>query len=447
MNLKAKLNHINTNLHFGSPFLWWSSSIIFVSIAIFALNILTPFIADDLAYIYYFGAGQPKSIDNFSDLVGSQINHYNMWGGRVVVHGIAQTLLQLPLAVLAILKTCVYLVFVYLIYKHITGYNKSHSLSLFWLINLGIWFFIPSFGDTILWTTGSANYLWGTSIILCFLLPYRLHKPQQICTKWQTFIYSILMLALGVIAGCTNENTAAGMLVIATLFVYVAYMESKKISQPLSFGITGALLGYVVMIIAPGNFSRTSAGVTITSIVKQLIFSTYELLFTYGWLLIIILTLATIYYKTEQIRSLRTNTLKQTSIYFTGAMVAIYVMILSPQFPERAWFGVVSFLFIVLGIFVYSLQANTIVKQLKTYSIIIGSAAFLLSYAFALTDILKVNKESKQRILIAKEARAKGQEKAYFNRINIQSRYVHNEDEESNFLLSYYYDIFIEYNK
>ena len=40
------------------------------------------------------------------------------------------------------------------------------------MINLLIWLFVPTFGQTILWETGAANYLWGGIIIISFLSMY-----------------------------------------------------------------------------------------------------------------------------------------------------------------------------------------------------------------------------------------------------------------------------------
>ncbi len=137
----------------------WIIVIVSVFGAILFLNILTPLISDDFAYLFIYG--EQVRAQTLSDIVQSQVNHYYMWGGRSVVHFIAQVLLLLPAFVADLLNTLIYMGYIFLIYLHIKGRGGKHSLSLFILINLAVWFFQPVIGDTIFWITGAANYLWG----------------------------------------------------------------------------------------------------------------------------------------------------------------------------------------------------------------------------------------------------------------------------------------------
>lgn len=72
----------------------------------------------------------------------------------------------------------------------------------------------PAFGQSFLWSTGAANYLYGILIILCFLIPYRI----QIKCKSKRYpmpleiTFAIIYLFLGIIAGWTNENTSVAMI-------------------------------------------------------------------------------------------------------------------------------------------------------------------------------------------------------------------------------------------
>jgi hypothetical protein len=154
-----------------------------------------------------------------------------MWGGRSVVHFIAQVLLMLPKYIADLLNTLVYLSYISLIYLHIKGSAKN-SILLFLMVNLGVWFLQPVLGDTVFWLTGSANYLWGTWLILLFLLPFRLYRG-RISTPILQILYSICIFILGILAGWTNENTAAAMLVI--IIGFFIYYRSHKWSIP--FGL------------------------------------------------------------------------------------------------------------------------------------------------------------------------------------------------------------------
>lgn len=405
------------------------------------LNILTPMIGDDLAYLYIFGT--KESVSSIGDIIHSQVNHYKWWGGRSVVHAIAQALLQMPSLVADVLNTMVYIGFAFLIYFHIKGRSAKHSLSLFVLINLAIWFLMPMYGDTILWLTGSANYLWGTSIILLFLLPYRLYDG----TKWSTtkhILMSILLFVFGIVAGWTNENTVAGMIVVILLLLL--YFRAQKWNIPPAFfiGIAGVLIGYAIMILAPGNLfrARHTPDTTIMMIFYRAFLYTKYLFVNYGALIILYIVSFILLEKNTSNKS----PINLSFIYIIGVLAAIYAMIFSPQFPPRAWFGVISYLLIALGIILYHLDWNTEnLKKMRFSLIFVAFVAFLFSSFDATKDIYRAQQVSKERLELAKTAVAAGDEVCFFERFVPHTRYVHGEDEETNMLLSYYYGIFIEY--
>lgn len=243
---------------------WYSTLWFFVIALSFAillfLNILTPLISDDITYLFVFG--ETDRISSIADVIQSQINHYYMWGGRSVVHFIAQVLLMLPSYVADILNTMMYLVYVSLIYYHIKGKDRKNSLSLFVLINMAIWFFQPVFGDTILWTTGASNYLWGTTIILLFLIPYRIYNGTESKLSLN-LVLACTLFVWGVMAGWTNENTAGAMILMVVLFLL--YYRSNRWRVPVwgVFGLIGSLIGFSIMILAPGNFERAGGATSL----------------------------------------------------------------------------------------------------------------------------------------------------------------------------------------
>lgn len=421
-------------------FLWALVVLACFGIILF-LNVLTPMIGDDLAYLYIFGTKEP--VGGIGDIIDSQVNHYKWWGGRSVVHVIAQALLQLPNLLADVLNALVYIGFAFLIYFHIKGRGTKHSLSLFVLINLAIWFLIPMFGDTILWLTGSANYLWGTSIILLFLLPYRLYEGK----KWSTqkhILMSILLFVFGIVAGWTNENTVAGMIVMILLLLLYFHAQKWNIPPAFFIGIVGILIGYAIMILAPGNLfrARHTPDTTIMLVLYRAFLYTKYLFVNYGVLIILYLVSFILLEKNTSNKS----SIKLSFIYIIGALAAIYAMIFSPQFPPRAWFGVVSYLLIALGMILYHLDWNNeSLKKVRFSLILISFVAFLFSSFDATRDIYRAQQVSKERLELAKAAVVVGDEVCYFERFVPNTTYVHGEDEETHMLLSYYYGIFIEY--
>lgn len=421
----------------------WSFCLLLVFSLILLLNILTPYIADDFVYQLIFGT--KEYVTNVGDIFESQLNHYDKWGGRSVVHFIAQVLLLLPPFLADVLNSMAYLLFVYLIYLHIIGKKGRHSLSLFVLINLAAWFFMPMFGDTVLWITGSANYLWGTTILLLFLLPYRFYNG-VVNDKKKAFV-TIVMLLAGVIAGWTNENTVAGMIVIILLLFLYYRSQGWKIPLAYIVGLLGVVIGYSLMILAPGNFKRggEAIGLDLFVILYRFVTYTQSLFVEYGYLLMIYVLLAVIMDRLpKKEASVKISYLSY--IYLIGGLIAIYAMLLSPQFPLRAWFGLITFFLIALGMLFYRITAQeSAFKVIRGTLILLGSVIFLFSFTLASKDIYRMYRIDKERILLVEEAKKNKLKECVFYMNRPQTRYLHAEDIDGNHLLVHHYGIHIEY--
>lgn len=110
--------------------------------------------------------------------------------------------------------------------------------------------------QNILWLVGSCNYLWGTTLVLLFLLLYRLNLDVK-CKN--SIIIAILMLIFGIMAGWTNENNAAALLIILVLFSVYRLYNKKNITIWHISGFIGALIGFLFMILASGNSIRSES--------------------------------------------------------------------------------------------------------------------------------------------------------------------------------------------
>ena len=317
--------------------------------AIFAmmlvLNFLTPLIADD--YSYSFGLYN-KRITSITDIVLKQIDHYLTWGGRTVAHSLANFFLMYSKMLFNVLNSFVYTVLVYLIYKHAQTTKEEKPLMLI-LIHLGLYFLTPVFGQNCIWLIGSCNYLWTTVIILSFLLMYR-EKDK----KKDTVVLTLGMFLLGVIAGWTNENTAFGLIVVTALSMF-AYKGKNKLPKYKIGGLVGTITGFVTMILAPGNYVRSEKFVeetsTIVNLLKITLHATVDIMEFIPVLTILVIVILTIYlYKKKKIDT-------RVWIYLIAAFLTIYGMVLSPTFPERAWFGVVVFLMIGIMTLLYNIES------------------------------------------------------------------------------------------
>lgn len=147
---------------------WQLRMLILVSgFLIFVLNCWTPLFADDYSYSFSRITGEPMS--GFMDMVLSMYDHYMGWGGRILTHFLASIFIFLPKWIFNILNTAVYLAFAWYLYKFATIHSKEPQPVFYALVQLGLWFFLPRYGQNILWLIGSCNYLWAALFILAFI--------------------------------------------------------------------------------------------------------------------------------------------------------------------------------------------------------------------------------------------------------------------------------------
>jgi len=252
---KSKLNKIS----------WQMIFIIFLLI-FFARNLLVPLIADDISYAFIWDGehggnlladiGERQRVESFSDILISQWSHYFYWGGRTVAHLLVQSFVFLGKPLFDVLNVAVFAALVFLLFKVGTNLNFSemNKKYLLWILS-GLWFCTPSFLITMLWLTGSCNYLWMCTLEILFLLPFALKFWQKDFWKkpptWSVPVMSIL----GLLAGWSIEPGAAVTLCLT--FVFLLYFRKEKILQNWQkFGFIFLMIGAAFLILSPGNISR-----------------------------------------------------------------------------------------------------------------------------------------------------------------------------------------------
>lgn len=362
-----------------------------VFIAILMLNLFTPLLNDDFPYSLYKG----KKITSIFTVFKSQYEHYFGWGGRNVVHFIAQTFLMFDKNVFNIFNTIVFILYIYLIYFHAT-FKKEYKVSTLVLILFLAWYFMPSFGETILWLVGTCNYLWGTTIILMFLLPFRMSLVKTIKMNW---FQELLFIVLGLLAGWTNENTSAAMLFMIFLII-IKQAKDKNIKRWQITSYVASIIGFALMILAPGNFGRAKFyvedGNKIVIILKKFLRYTIQANQNVMLLYIILLIIFIINYYYNKDKK---NILIHTAILISGSIVGIYSMLAAPIFPDRAWFGLITFLIIAIAYNFNNLPftKNDCFNMIKLSVCGILLLGFMLEYGKLLEDVININKVYKQR--------------------------------------------------
>lgn len=331
-----------------------------IFIFMFVLNFLTPLIADDFSYSF----GADGRIKNLYDIYNKQVDHYFTWGGRTVAHTIAQIFLLFPKIIFSIANTFAYVLLIYLIYRIVRGKSEDKPILII-AINLLLWFVLPVFGQTCLWLIGSCNYLWTTDIILIFMLKYMENKPTK-----RKILSMVLMFLLGIIAGWTNENTAVGAIFIVVASLFFMKKSKVKLEKWHISGAVGIVIGFILLIAAPGNYARNELFVDNTSVIIRWIYRAVNYSISFVEILkpLILLTIILgsiyVYYK----KKIENNVI----VFLIAVVLTVYSMILSPTFPERAWFGVIIYAIIADMYLLYNVD-----KLNKVYTYIIADVVLV----------------------------------------------------------------------
>ena len=245
----------------------------FVLICIFMffyfLNILHPLsFGDDYLYAFIW-QGQPMhvplpdnagKVSSWQDLLASQQLLYYTWGGRIVGQTLTQLFMWLDKGIFNIFNSLIATLLVIEIYWCANKGNIELCFNwqrVCWIF-FALWAFTPGFNPVFLWLTGSCIYLWTSFLLLLFLLPY-IKKYYAFHEKVGTnYLFSIVMFLLGLISGFGNENCICWIILTLSLFLF-AYRKCRGKEIWMYSGFVGFLLGYALLIFAPGNTARLYA--------------------------------------------------------------------------------------------------------------------------------------------------------------------------------------------
>ena len=346
--------------------------ILFVKMLI--LNFLTPLICDD--YVY-------NTSSSIIDVFKQEYHHYMTWGGRSVAHVIIRTFLMMPKAVFNVLNAALYVGLTFLIYRN-TASKKKPDWLLYLFIIFSIWLYTIGWGQVTLYISATVNYLWGFSIILCFLTPY--HRYIYEDKNFDNKIFPLIgMFFLGMLAGWCNENTSGGAIMFAGIMIIYSKILHKKIEAWMLTGIVGSIIGFLFMVLAPGNYQRISlppyqtSNPLISDLVERFSYYSY-VIYDYFSILtiifIILLTIQIILFKDWK-RSII------SIVYFVVAIAVIYAMIFSPDYnARRSMFGATMFMVIACANCFAGISFDKAALKIGVISFI-----SILTFQFSLTFI------------------------------------------------------------
>ena len=370
-----------------------------VFICMLVLNVISPLASDDFRYTTGIETGE--RVQNLTDILKYQFWHYLNHGGRVISITLTQLFLQIPKIVFDVVNSLFFVALIALIYCHARPKGKD-NLQILILIPIMLWFLLPYFGQSCLWLSGACVYLWTTVIGLMFLLIFKN------ANKKDSIFRIIGMFLLGFLAGWSMENIAVGIIATAIGFLVLEKSNTEKIRKWQISGIVGNIIGFLILITAPGNFVRASSE-TQSSLIIRLIYQFGVVMVRFLEHLIptviIFIVLITIFL------CLKKKIKKEFFVYLIGAFFSICAMIVSPAFPGRAMMPTVIFSIISMAMVLFEiLESLKTTKKIPQF--IISNIIIILillcgkSYIVAAKDIINsatVVEENAQYIQAEKE--------------------------------------------
>ena len=226
------------------------------------LNFFTPLSADDYCYMMIVGQ-EPAQIDTLRDVFTSISYHYMHSNGRSLVHALIQIFAGiLGKAVFCIVNALMFVLFVQLIRKLANIDGKSYLYTI--ILVAFIWLFIPAFAETILWLSGSVNYLWATTAALAFI--YLINNIEKLPNRYH--LYPIYLL-IGVCCGWSHECCATALVGGVGLYYLLNF---KKFRGPIIPIFIGLCIGALILILSPGTMGRAEgAGLLSSGVVAMII--------------------------------------------------------------------------------------------------------------------------------------------------------------------------------
>ena len=192
--------------------------------------------------------GQNFSISQlFSFLIG----HYNVWGGRILYFFIECVSLKIGLPFFRLLQSLVLTGIFYFIYKIVTKITKKED----WKIALASCLCyglieIMAFRDGLFWVSASVLYIFPLLPFFAFVYFYTFQKEKN--SIWYTIMNALLLFA----ASFSQEQIGIMAVGYIILFTIYEWYQTKKINHKNLMMCIIGLVGFFILLLAPGNVAR-----------------------------------------------------------------------------------------------------------------------------------------------------------------------------------------------
>lgn len=333
-----------------------------------------PTLSDDVMYRFVWQKDWQlpyERIESLSDVIKSQIIHYEYNNGRSITHGMAQVAINLIHDSLAkIINTGVFLLLIYLITRY-TAKGKEYYLIMA-AIAFGLLFFvINGFGTSFIWLLGAFTYLWALVITLCFLLMIRTIE------SWKMSWKLLPLIPLSFLMGWTHE--AIALPISCACFFYLFVNRKNIFYKASTYCMLAYMAGMLMIVTSPALWNR--ADIEGISLLQRIIAGGINLIFNVKISWILIATLLVLLFKNK---SHLYDTIKTYQYLFVAWIAALGIVVTCGTSIERV--GICAdflAMLIIMGIWqgerVIQWQ-GTIITLVCILSVIVAIPAIQLSY-------------------------------------------------------------------
>jgi hypothetical protein len=375
-----------------------------VFFAIFLVALKTPMHSDD--YSYY---SRGLALD-------THIANYMHWSGRVVADYVSTGMLFFDdFNIRALVNSLGVAFLIAIIASMPSAITKQKTrpevLALVFFI---YWVANPNIGQNAFWVVGTANYAFTTLFAFCYIYLF---------TKWIDNYNAKkigALLLLGVIAGCSNENTSVTMAGLAFLAsAYLMWQKRTSIAYA-TIPTAGVIIGALIIILAPGNYVRAKhpffvefGKLSIFEKVQIHLTQRIEFAFTSAWVVFLIAAVMLAFivikkpYKSDsQVKVL----LALSAFFFMGFFVDNFVLFAAPYTPPRSYSSGFCFLMLSLS---FLLSATVSSKDETDRKIALLAAltgiGFIVSYYLVYSSYSRTFTQNTLRISSVITERMKGE--------------------------------------
>ena len=325
--------------------------------AFLLMNVLTPYKEDDMGFTLIDGVW--TRVHSLADAWQSYRNHLTNTNGRLA--DLVPTLFAglLGKGAFNVCNTLVFGLLAHLL-SLLCARRRSVMVLAMFLAVVGTCFPIP--GETMLWMSGSANYMWA--ITLSLLLIYYLQCRQGTSLKAAE---GILLFIGAIVAGGFNEATSFGF--FAGLVLYYTF-NRHHFDRRAGLALAGYLIGILIIASSPAAWERATEGDLIINLpLGKLLVSRWNIFIEKAWrfyLPVAALIVGIIALLMKRGRAVKQSVWTYIFIGLTLVMFALGIL------HERAYAPWVTVAFIIVAIGIDAILAR--VPELRAVVIFCSAA-------------------------------------------------------------------------